>query len=115
MKYVWIFVICFAATFNQPSYGAVEEEVKATPARILVEKRVLNKYLVEARDIILHYQLFNVGQRYVNDARRGIEMQLTTLIDSPAIDVRVEDNNLASEHFDLMSGVSTFTIPRLAP
>ena len=35
------------------------------PARLLVEKQVLNKYLVESKDILIHYNIFNVGGRYV--------------------------------------------------
>lgn len=67
-----------------------------SPARLLVDKRILNKYLVEARDIVVHYHLFNVGQ-------------------SPAVDVTVNDISLHQDHFDVQSGVTMFTIPRLAP
>jgi len=72
-----------------------EEEV-TTPARLLIEKQILNKYLVENRDIIVNYNIYNVGQ-------------------SSAIDVHISDASFSSEHFDLISGVLKFTIPRLGP
>jgi len=72
------------------------EEDVATPARLLVEKQILNKYLVENRDIIVHYNIFNVGG-------------------SAAVDVHVTDSSLQEEHFDIISGSFKFNIPRLAP
>jgi len=74
---------------------AAEEEV-TTPARLLVEKQILNKYLVENRDIVVNYNIFNVGQ-------------------SAAIDVHITDNSFSTEHFDVISGVQKVTIARLAP
>jgi translocon-associated protein subunit beta len=78
------------------SNAAIAEEEAASPARLLVEKKILNKYLVEARDIIVHYQIFNVGG-------------------SAAIDVSINDVSLPEDHFEIVGGSSKFTIPRLAP
>ncbi|CAG2174404.1 unnamed protein product [Oppiella nova] len=72
------------------------EEEAVTAARLLIEKQILNKYLVENRDIVVNYNIFNVGQ-------------------SPAIDVHITDNSFSSEHFDVMSGVLKVTIARLGP
>lgn len=44
------------------AYLANSEDA-STPARLLVEKQVLNKFLVESKDILVHYNIFNVGGR----------------------------------------------------
>jgi translocon-associated protein subunit beta len=71
-------------------------EEAAAPARVLVEKKILNKYLVEGRDIIVHYSIYNVGG-------------------SAALDVNINDVSLSPDHFQVVSGVTKFSIPRLAP
>jgi len=76
-------------------FVTADEEV-ATPARLLIEKQILNKYLVENRDIIVHYNIFNVGG-------------------SAAVDVQISDASFSTEHFDIISGVFKFSIPRLGP
>jgi len=87
--------LALAAAFASPVSSADAEEA-ASPARLLVEKKILNKYLVESRDIVVHYSIFNVGG-------------------SPAVDVNVKDASLPEEHFEVTSGVSGFSVPRLAP
>ena len=49
------FVFCFLTLSAQGQDDS--------PARLLVEKKILNKYLVEDKDIVIHYQIFNVGER----------------------------------------------------
>ncbi len=65
MKFVAAIVFAFAAVcLLQPANGAIAgADDPASPARLLVEKKILNKYLVEQRDIIVNYQIFNVGGR----------------------------------------------------
>ncbi|XP_054160177.1 translocon-associated protein subunit beta-like [Oppia nitens] len=74
----------------------VTEEEVVTPARLLIEKQILNKYLVESRDIVVNYNIFNVGQ-------------------SAAVDVHIADSSFPAEHFDVVSGALKVTISRLAP
>lgn len=59
-----VFGLLLAAIAIGSSRAAIAgSDEAASPARLLVEKKILNKYLVEARDIIVHYQIFNVGGR----------------------------------------------------
>jgi len=74
----------------------VAEEELATPARVMIEKQILNKYLVENRDIVVNYNIFNVGG-------------------SAAVDISVSDASFSPENFDIISGVLRFSIPRLGP
>jgi len=80
----------------QVSAAANNYEEASAPARVLVEKKILNKYLVEGRDIVVHYSIYNVGG-------------------SAALDVNINDASLPDEHFQVISGVTKFSIPRLAP
>ena len=57
-KLIALFALIVVA--NAAITGTDEE---TSPARLLVEKKILNKYLVEARDIVVNYQIFNVGGR----------------------------------------------------
>lgn len=75
------------------AYGADEE---VTEARLLVQKRILNRYLVEGRDIIVDYNIFNVGG-------------------SAALDVTVIDNSFGDTDFKVVSGLLKFKLDRLAP
>lgn len=42
-----------------------EGEAIPSGARLLIEKKVLNKYLVESKDLIISYNIHNVGERLV--------------------------------------------------
>ncbi|XP_015787666.1 translocon-associated protein subunit beta [Tetranychus urticae] len=90
MRFITAFVFLLLAALCQAEGEAV------SPARLLVEKKVLNKYLVENKDLIVSYNIYNVGE-------------------SAAVDVTIKDVNLPEEYFQVISGISSFTIPRIAP
>lgn len=69
---------------------------KTTNAKLLVDKEVLNKYIVEGRDIVVNYHLINIGG-------------------SVARDVKVIDDTFPSSRFDIVNGYTSFTIPQVAP
>lgn len=83
----------FAIALSAPDAG---EEGTGGPARLLVEKRILNKYLVEGKDIVVNYHLYNVGK-------------------ATATAITVTDNSLAPEYFDTVSGAGNFAVARLNP
>lgn len=67
-----------------------------TNAKLLVDKEVLNKYIVEGRDVVVNYHFINIGG---SDAR----------------DVRVIDDTFPSDRFEIVNGYTTFTLEKIAP
>lgn len=65
-------------------------------ARILLSKQISNKYLVEGMDIVVRYNLFNVG-------------------DNAATGVQVQDGSFRQEDFDVVAGQTKFRLDRVAP
>lgn len=90
MKFLAV-VLLASATMAATSESG--EEVKA---RLLVSKQILNKYLVEQRDVLVKYTMFNVGT-------------------GAATNVRLNEPGFPSEAFDLVSGKYDATIDRIAP
>merc|ERR1712083_790462 len=65
-------------------------------ARILISKQINNKYLVEGMDIVVKYNLYNVG-------------------DNAATNVQVADSGFRQEDFDLVAGQTKNKLDRVAP
>lgn len=84
-----------AIAFTATPAAADAEDANAA-ARLLVEKRIMNKYLVEGKDIIVNYHLYNVGRQ-------------------PATAITVTDESLSPEYFDNISGASNFAVSKLNP
>lgn len=67
-----------------------------TNAKLLVDKEIHNKYIVEGRDILVNYHLINIGG-------------------SVARDVKIIDDTFPSDRFEVINGYLTFVIPEVAP
>lgn len=72
------------------------EEQKRPEARLLSLKKVLNRYLVENRDVSVDYELFNVG-------------------DAPALNVKLTDRTFPPSDFDIVSGSLDATFDKILP
>ena len=72
------------------------DEQKRPEARLLSLKRVLNRYLVENRDVSVDFELFNVG-------------------DAPAINVKLTDRTFPPSDFDVVSGSLDATFEKIPP
>lgn len=74
----------------------VAGQQSTTNAKLLVDKEILNKYIVEGRDIVVNYHLINIGG-------------------SVARDVKVIDDTFPSERFEIVNGFTSFTIAQVVP
>lgn len=74
----------------------VAGQQQTTNAKLLVDKEILNKYIVEGRDVLVNYHLINIGG-------------------SVARDIKVIDDTFPSDKFEIVSGYTSFTYPSIAP
>jgi len=65
-------------------------------ARLLINKRILNKFYVESKDILIEYSIFNVGS-------------------SAALNVQLKDESFPEESFEVVRGLLNVKLDRLAP
>ncbi|XP_054712511.1 translocon-associated protein subunit beta-like [Uloborus diversus] len=65
-------------------------------ARLLVRKQFLNKYLVEGRDLVSLYNIYNVGE-------------------SAAINVQLKDASFTEADFEFVIGFPSMKLDRLGP
>lgn len=76
--------------------AAVQAQQTTTNAKLLVDKEILNKYIVEGREIVVNYHIINIGG-------------------SPARDVKIIDDTFPSDRFEIVAGYTRLTIPSVAP
>uniref|UniRef100_A0A6G1SH99 Translocon-associated protein subunit beta n=1 Tax=Aceria tosichella TaxID=561515 RepID=A0A6G1SH99_9ACAR len=91
-----VFTLAIGAILILGSLQLVLCQQATTNAKLLVDKEIHNKYIVEGRDILVNYHLINIGG-------------------SVARDVKVIDDTFPTERFELINGFLKFTIPAVAP
>jgi len=78
------------------SVNGGETEATGGSAKLLVSKRIQNKYLVEGMDVVIHYGLYNVG-------------------DNAATDVVLSEVGFGPNDFDVAGGQTVVKINRIPP
>ncbi|UYV76269.1 NOL6 [Cordylochernes scorpioides] len=74
--------------------GEVVEEDELNQANLLVHKKILNRFLVEGRDLIVEYVIYNVGG-------------------SAALDIHLTDSSFPEEDFEVITGMLKMRLDRL--
>ncbi|KAL1492844.1 hypothetical protein ABEB36_011026 [Hypothenemus hampei] len=76
--------------------GVEEKSGESQGARLLVSKQILNRYLVEGKDIEVRYSIHNIGK-------------------APAINVQLTDNGFNSDAFEIVGGHTSSSFARIPP
>lgn len=99
MKYMFVLASLLAAAAICQADVTAEDQFKLEEdsiARVLAQKLIQNKYLVEGQDVVVRYSLFNIGS-------------------AAALNVRVQDAGFGPGDFDIVAGKADFSLDRLAP
>lgn len=89
-------ILLFSAFIAATLCGFVVAQQSTANARLLVDKEILNKYIVEGRDIVVNYHLINVGG-------------------SPAREIKIVDESFPPQRFETINGYTSFAIDEIAP
>merc|ERR1712095_174785 len=89
-----IFGLLVASVASEAEDVAATEEAN-NEARVLVGKHIQNKYLVEGMDLVVKYNLFNIG-------------------DAAAVDITLTEGGFGTDDFDVVGGQSAVKFDRLA-
>ena len=76
--------------------------------------KINNKYLVEGMDIVVKYNLYNVG----DNAATNVQVNSSLTLESESfkhILSQVADNGFRQEDFDLVAGQTKYKLDRVAP
>merc|ERR1712095_226665 len=90
-----IFGLLVASVASEAEDVAATEEAN-NEARVLVGKHIQNKYLVEGMDLVVKYNLINIG-------------------DAAAVDITLTENGFGMDDFDVVGGQPSVKYDRLAP
>lgn len=91
---VWVWPLLVLGG-NQASTGGNAANSAQSGARLLVAKQIQNKYLVEGKDIVVKYSLYNVGE-------------------SAALNVLLSEKGFGEQDFDVVGGQMNVRLDRLA-
>ena len=76
--------------------------------------KINNKYLVEGMDIVVKYNLYNVG----DNAATNVQVNSSLTLESESLKhtlSQVADNGFRQEDFDLVAGQTKYKLDRVAP